>query len=301
MRLVIIFKLFAALVVISVMIFAGMLAWHVTVRPMGGVFDRIVPAPGDFSETSGEKEISRALDSREMPDLEPGEKAYQKAHELIAMGDIAGAREKLNTIVTIYSSSSSAATARAILGEMNFDDLLSADHKEGKKNYIVQKGDSFLAIALKQQTTVDCLMHLNALMDLSGLQPHEELLVLPLNFRLLVEPKSSSISLWDGGRFLKEFPVLRVEHAGALAAGHTTVDSKIASLGGKRLQPGMKGYRESDKSISLAKTGMLIRAMPSGAGDGTLQRGFYIAPEDMEELWLVTRQGNEVEIRLPAR
>jgi hypothetical protein len=277
-----------------------MLAWHVTKRPMGGVFERIVPVPGDFSGAPNEKEITRVLDSREMPDLEPGEKAFQKAHELIAMGDIAGAREKLNTIVTIYPGSSSASNARRILGEMNFDDLLSADHKEGKKSYIVQKGDSFMGIALKQQTTLDCLMHLNGLMDLGGLQPHEELWVLPLNFRLLVEPKSNSISLWDGGNFLKEFPVVRVEHAGPVAPVHTTVDSKIASFESKRLQPGMKGFRESDKSISLAKTGLQIRAMPSEAGGGAMQKGFYIAPEDMEELWLVTRPGNEVEIRLPA-
>jgi len=63
----------------------------------------------------------------------------------------------------------------------------------------------------------------------------------------------------------------------------------------------MKGFRESEKSISLAKTGLQIRAMPPEAGGGALQKGFYIAPEDMEELWLVTRPGNEVEIRLPAR
>lgn len=301
MRFVTVIRLFAALVVIGVMIFAGMLAWHVTVRPLGGVFDRIVPAPGDFSEAPGEKEIAKVLDSREMPDLEPGEKAFQKAHELIAMGDFAGAREKLNTIVTIYPGSSSAPNARRILGEMNFDDLLSAGHKEGKKLYTVQKGDTFLGIALKQQTTMDCLMHLNGLMDLTGLQPHEELLVLPLNFRLLVEPKSNSISLWDGGNFVKEFPVVRLEHSGPVPPVRTTVDAKIASFGGKRLQPGMKGFREADKSLSLAKTGLQIRAMPSEAGGGAMQKGFYIAPEDMEELWLVTRPGNEVEIRPPAR
>ena len=293
-------KLLAALAVLGVMVFAGLLAWHVTVRPVGGVFEKVVPAPGELAGAPPEKEITKVLEAKEMPDLEPGEKAFQKANELVAMGDLAGAREKLNTIVTIYPGSSCASSARHILGEMNLDDLLSADHREGKVSYMVQKGDSFVGIANKQQTTVDCLMHVNGLLELSGLQPREELLVLPLRFRLVIEPKARSLSLWDGGNFVKEYGIRRLEVPATLQAGHTVIDTKFATFGGKRLTPGMKGYRESEKTISLARIGLPVRSLPS-EGAGVLPKGVYLAPEDMEELWLVTRAGNEVEIRLPVR
>jgi hypothetical protein len=47
-------------------------------------------------------------------------------------------------------------------------------------------------------------MHLNGLLDLKGLQPREELVVMPLELRVMIEPGRKTLSLWDGGRFVKE-------------------------------------------------------------------------------------------------
>ncbi|MCB1130397.1 MAG: hypothetical protein KDN05_04655, partial [Verrucomicrobiae bacterium] len=92
-------KLVAALVVLAIMGFSGMLAYHVAVAPLGGVFERIVPNPVSIVAETNEKEIVAMLDAEDLPDVDPGEKAFQKAHELLALGRLPEAREKLTTIV----------------------------------------------------------------------------------------------------------------------------------------------------------------------------------------------------------
>src|SRR6478752_833468 len=142
-----VFKLFAAICVLAVMIFTGMLAWHVAVKPLGGVFAKIIPTPSEVAGKQPDADFAKMLDSAELPDIDPGERAFQKAHELLALGKINEAREKLGAIVVSYPSSSSAPIARRIVGEMNLDEVLSTSHMEGKKSHVVKKGDSFLRIA----------------------------------------------------------------------------------------------------------------------------------------------------------
>ena len=38
------------------------------------------------------------------------------------------------------------------------------------------------------QSSLDCLMHLNGLLDLNRLQPGDELVVMPLNLRVVIDP-----------------------------------------------------------------------------------------------------------------
>jgi hypothetical protein len=81
-------KLTAALGVILVMAFTGMLAYHVAVEPLGGVFARIIPDPVRIGDGQSDVDFAKMLDAAEMPDIDPGEKAFQKAHELLALGKL---------------------------------------------------------------------------------------------------------------------------------------------------------------------------------------------------------------------
>lgn len=287
-------KIIAALCVMAVMAFTGMLAWHVAVEPLGGVFSRLIPDPARIGDGRSDADFAKMLDSAEMPDIDPGEKSFQKAHELLALGKLDEAREKLTAIVNVYPSSASAPVARRIVGEMNLDEILSSAHMRGKQVHVVKRGDSFLGIAAKYNTTIDCLMHLNSMMELKGIQPGDELIVMPLDFRLLVEPRRKTVSLWQGGRFIREYPAL---HMAAVTAGaqRGTIQSKFAELDGKRVTPQSRDYREANKVIQTAKPQLQIRAWidesekPSG--------GILLRPQDMEEINLLTRVGNEVEIR----
>jgi len=302
MRIWTLIKIIAALAVLGVMGFTGMLAYHITVKPLGGVFAKIVPDPADVVSTQHAEEVDKMLDSKEMPDIEPGEKAYQKAIELIATGNSAEAREKLESIVTTYPSSSTASEARRIVGEMNLDEILSPEHMEGKSTHVVKPGDAYLSIANKNRTNLDCLMLLNGLTDFGGLHPGDDLIVMPLDFRILIEPQKKFLSLWSNGKFVKDYPIVRIEQLSSIAALKTTVDSRAGYFEGKKLVVGNKGYRQSEKVLQLAKSPIQIRPLPPSSEGGTiLPRGIYLKTSDMEELNLLTRPGNEVEIRLSPR
>ena len=296
MRFWTLFKLCAALGVMAVMVFTGMLAYHVRVAPLGGVFAKLIPNPTHVADGPGEADAAGMLDAADMPDTDPGEKVFQKAHELLAVGKLPEAREKLITIVNIFPASAAAPVARRIVGEMNLDDLLSSSLLEGKKIHVVKRGDSIFAIAAQNQTTIDCIMCLNSMMELKSIQPGDELVVMPLNFRLLVEPRRQALSLWDGGRFVREYPVL---HLGAAVAhpppSKSTISSKSAELAGKRVQPQARDYRAAAKVIQLAKSPVQIRGW-DGTGDKPAA-GILLKTQDMEELCLLTRVGNEVEFR----
>jgi len=300
MRLWTLVKLVAGAVVFAVTVFTLMLVWHVRREPLGGIFSELVPVRFD----------PRPIDTlpqanADLPEIDPGAKVFEKAREMIAVGDLAGARERLRTVVSIYPRSKAAPEARRIVGEMNLDELLSAGHMDGKTVHIVRPGESFLGIAAQHDTTLDCIMHLNGLLDLKGLHPGEELIVMPLELRVLVEPGRKILSLWDGGRFVKDYTLLSMDLAGLKGGLRTKISAKSGLSGERRVTPGMKEYRESSKVFALEKSPLQIRALDPSAerADGedlSPGPGFHLAPEDVEELALLLRPGNEVEIRAAA-
>lgn len=287
-------KIIAALCVMAVMALTAMLAYHVTVAPLGGFFSRVIPDPVGMAGARSDTELVKVLEADEMPDIDPGEKAFQKAHELLALGRIPEAREKLTTIVHVFPSSSSAPVARRILGEINLDEILSPSHMEGKQIHMVKRGDSLLGIAARYNTTIDCIMHLNSLMDLPRIQPGEELLVMPLELRILIEPKHKTLSLWDGGRFIREYPILHL-NASARNPRRAAISSKTAEFDGRRVTPQAKEYRAADKLITIDKPMLQIRGWDGN--DDKPAAGILLRAQDMEEIALLTRVGNEVEIR----
>ena len=302
MRLWTLIKLVAGAVVLAITVFTGLLVWHVQNEPLGGVFSELVPV-----QTDPKPVVSLPEANVNLPDIDPGAKVFEKATEMIAVGDLAGARERLRNIVSIYPRSKAAPEARRIVGEMNLDDLLSAVHMEGKEIHIVRPGETFYGIEAKHNTSLDCIMHLNGLMDLKGLQPGEELIVMPLDLRVLIEPGRKALSIWKGGQFIKEYPLLSANlgsHKGGLI---TKISSKSGIFDDRRIIPGARDYRASEKVFALEKTSLQIRSVRSdddsdkddhpATGPGP---GFQLSVEDAEELALLLRPGNEVEIRTAA-
>ena len=297
MRLWTLIKLVAGVVVLVVTIFTLMLAWHVQREPLGGIFTELVPVQFEPKPIESLPEADASL-----PEIDPGAKVFEKAKELIAVGDLPAARERLLMVVNIYPRSKAAPEARRIVGEMNLDDLLSAAHMDGKEIHIVRPGENFTGIAAKHKTTLDCIMHLNGLMGLQGLRPGEELVVMPLELRVLIEPARKTLSLWEGGRFIKEYPLLSMDLGAQKGGLRTKISSKAAIAGDRPVTPGMKNYCGSEKIFALEKSSLKIRSLdfakePGEAGDLSPGPGFHLAVEDAEELALLLRPGNEVEIR----
>jgi hypothetical protein len=289
-------KLAAALCVLGIILFTGMLAYHVSVSPLGGIFEKMIPRMASPTVAKqSDTELVKMLDAVELPDIDPGEKAFQKAHELLALGKTAEAREKLSNIVEVFPSSSSAVQARRIVGEMNLDEVFSSAHMEDKKIHIVKRGNSPNGIAAEHRTSLDLMMCLNGITELKGIQPGDEFIVMPLEFRLLIEPQRKAISLWSSGKFICEYPILSLGTTGKLPAGQTTIRSKSSELVGQRITPQSKEYRAADKIIQLAKPVLQIRSFAELKDDSG--KSIVLRTQDMEELNLLTRVGNEVEIR----
>ena len=290
-------KIVAGLVVFGVVIFTFLLVRHVRQEPMGGVFSELVPVAME-----AESIVTLPEARSDLPEIDPGAKVFEKARELIAVGDLSGARDKLRTIVSIYPRSKAAGEARRIVGEMNVDELLSTARMGNKRVHEVQRGDSYLAIAGKHDTSLDMIMHLNGLMDLRSLQPGDELIVMPLDFSLLIEPGRKAMSVWDDGRFVREYRLKAV--VGAPGGDmKTKIVGKSGFLGERRQSPASPGYRGADKVLSMDRVPATICGMPGGeeVDPEALPPGFYLDPADMEELALLLRPGNEVEFRSATR
>lgn len=289
-------KLMATLVVVAVLGFTAMLSWHVAVEPLGGIFETFIPEPVGKGKKQDDRDITRAMESTEVPDFDPAERPYQRARELLAMGRIPEARERLKALINSFPSSGSAPMARRILSEMNLDEVLSAQVTDGKQLYRVVGGDSYLAIAGRHKTTLENLFYLNSMLEMRGLRPGDELLVMPLNFRLLIEPRRSALSVWDEGRFVCEYPMLRVPASVTEGGRATEVEAKSAETPeGRRVLPGNAGYAAATKVIQIKQPALRIQ---SWAGEGEEPAGvILLAPADMEELNLLLRKGNVVEFR----
>jgi LysM repeat protein len=288
-------RIVAGLVVMAVVVFTLLMVRHVRHEPLGGIFARLVPVAFEAGPMTALPEAGADL-----PEVDPGMKVFEKARERIAVGDLAAARDRLRTVVSIYPRSQAAPEARRIVGEMNIDELLSGANMANKQVYKVVRGDSYLGIAAKHDTNLDMIMMLNGLMDLRSLQPGQELVLMPLNLRVLVEPKREALSLWDGGGFVKEYPLLAV--VGAPGGDQKTVIAgKSAVRDGKSFGQATEGYRGASKVLTVERMPLVIAAMPEDGDASALARGFYLSPPDMEELALLTRPGNQVEIRSAAR
>lgn len=294
MRISIIIKLIVALLVVGVLGFTGMLAWHVAVEPQGGVFERIIPGPRPILATERDEEFVRTLEAVEVPVIDPGESVFKQAREMIVMGNGEEAREKLGTIIHIYPTSSTAPAARRILGEMNLDQLLGTASMDGKVEYTVVRGDALFSMVSRHQTTLENLMHINGLTGFGPLRPGDRYILMPLNFRIIITPARQSLALWREGMFIREYPIMEFNHARASGPEVTRIESKSASVSGRRVQVLSDEYAGSDKIIHLAN-GISIR--PYHEDDDERPRGIHLRRVDIEELNLLVRTGNEVEFR----
>ncbi len=291
-------KIIAGLGVAGVVAFTAMLAYHIAVKPLGGIFEKIIPEAGSVLRVQKEEDFAKLLDAAEMPDFEPSDKAFSKAHELLALGKISEGREKLMAIVNVFPTSTAAPKARRIVGEMNLDEILSSDFTDGKSTYEVKRGDSYFAIAARNDTSLDILMHLNGMMELKNLQPGDDLQLMPLNFRIVIEPQRKSVALWDGAKFICEYNVVQMDGV-KLSSGKTTIATRRATLDGSSVSPTAKNYRSASKSILLKSPSVQI--LPYDASNETPPIGIFLREPDIEELYLLTRSGNEVEIRNPKK
>lgn len=238
--------------------------------------------------------------------FERGKREFNRALELIAMERLEDAREKLLFIQNIHGDSEFAPEARRILGEINLDEVLSVSNMSNKGVHVVEPGKGApLAIANKYKTTLDCLMFLNGFLDMSVLHPGDEIIVMPLDFKIVIDLANKRIELHhrDAERkehiFTKEYLIQKtdVSKIGSRPV-FGEVRSKIAEVNGRSYQPFHSKYRHGTKilTVKVGRRSIQLRQLPN-IDDEDPGRGIFLSQAAMEELAMLIRLGNEVEIK----
>lgn len=292
MRAITVIKAFALLVVCGVV---G--ATIYLIRDFSGSVEDLPGAMMQHQQEVEERLMAKAESGMES-DNEPGDKAFQRARELLAEESMLEAEEKLKYIVSFYPTADSAAQCRRILGEINLDRLLDPDWMEGKKVITVRPGDTFSRIISANETTMDSLVHLSKLKrsDHRSLHPGDKLTVMPMNLRAVIDLGRNTLTLWRGGAFIKEYPILDISYSQQAAKKHCKISLIRGWHDGKLYPSHAEQYAGSSKVMILSDKSLAIRGFSTDSDEVT-NLGFVLSHADMEELPLLLRPGNDVEIR----
>lgn len=255
----------------------------------------------------------------DLPRMDPGMKRFEAAAEMLHAGRIPEAREALFKLIQQFPDSASCTEAKRIIGEINMDELFSSEPVPGKRDYIVQPGDSLALIASRQGTTTDMLIRMNGLMS-TTLHPGDHLTVMPLEFNLLVDASAKTVALrrvvGEKEFFFKEYHArdLRLPEGLKLPA-EMEIRGKSAMLEGRALLPADARYMEADKWLPGSRTGVVLRTPPpvraipvqAQPSDGAAtpretaappppETGVFLSREDLEEIFILVRNGSKLYI-----
>lgn len=234
------------------------------------------------------------------PPPDPSLAAFEALRPMLE-ADSPEAQAAVGEFLTNYPDSPMASAARAALGRMNVTQLLSPAPSPEKTVYSVEKGDSLVKIASKFKTGAELIYRVNNLQSIN-LQIGQQLAIPKLDTALVVDRKAGTVTLQNGGAFLREYPVKSLKLTAAAKTGtvQTKVADKVAMKGSARVAFGTKDFEGSERWVMLALPGVMIRAVPPANPDGTepqMPPGILLDPADAEEIFVLTTRGTPVTIQ----
>ncbi len=277
-----------------------------------------------LKESQVENDIA-AMKGKDRPRIDPGVKRFEAAVELIRNGKIEEGREALYKLRLQFPESATCADAMRIIGEINMDQLYSPNNTAGKKDYIVQPGDSLNLIATKQGTTVDSIIRSSGLMSFN-LQPGDHLTIIPMDFHLGVSVSKKQVMLLrkvgDKEYLFKVYEAKDIRlPPGTRLPVEMEISGKNTIYDGKPIISTDPNYLDADKWLSGSKAGVSIRtppvaravpveepkapakkknlspaATPAPPPDVAAETGIFLAREDIEELIALVRRGSKLSL-----
>jgi LysM repeat protein len=262
--------------------------------------------------------VAMKKDGRPPPD--PGQHHFNIAVEMLRQKKLDAGRDGLYKLLRQFPRSPTTAEAKRIIGEMNLDNLYAHEAIGGKRDYIVQPGDSLLAIAGKHQTTLETLARVNGLTSYN-LQPGDLLFVIPMNFDLVVDASSKTVTVMREGRFFHQYAAIDLQLPPNLkvpSSLEVASKSAINPADGRVANPVTVAFISAEKRIVLNRKGststaLMIssptvvraqttpdnvpKAIPVEAeddGDAAPRTGLFLSAEDLEEIYPLLRRGSTV-------
>lgn len=255
------------------------------------------------------------LKKTDMPRIDPGAKRFEIAVSQIKDKKINEGRELLYKMLQQFPESATCSEAKRIIGEINLDELFSLKNKAGKKDYIVQPGDSLALIASKQGTNMDMIVRLNGLMS-TTLQPGDHLTLVPLDFSVVVDISDKTVTLrrkaGDKEYFFKEYHATDITlPSGMKAPSEMEIKGKSAVADGKSVLSTDPRYVDAEKWLPGSRTGIVLRTPPppkaipvpepaNAASNSALaetitpESGVFLERADLEELFALVRNGSKL-------
>lgn len=274
-----------------------------------------------LKENQVEKDIAK-MKGKDRPRIDPGIRRFEAAVDLIREGKTAEGLDALYKLRQQFPESGTCGEALRIIGEINMDQLYSSEHSAGKKDYIVQPGDSLNLIAGKHGTTVDSIIRSSGLMSFN-LQPGDHLTIIPMDFHLGVSVSKKQVMLFrkvgDKEYLFKVYEAKDIRlPPGTRLPLAMDIAGKNAIYDGKPVISTDPHYMRAEKWFSGTKAGMSIRtppvakavpveepsqvvakkgkgtpaspaAMPAPPPAATAETGIFLADEDIEELFALVR------------
>ncbi len=235
-------------------------------------------------------------DALERPDL--GKRHFDAAMDLLRKGELISARDRLLYLMQYFPESATFPEAKRVVGEVNLDLLLSKIPIPGKVDHKVKRGEALVTIASRNETTIDYIMRANGKTS-EFIFPDEELTVYPLKFRVEIDLKKNSVTVFDGDRFFKEYAIVtRNLPAEMKAPVATTVSERVAWHKDQPVNFTHPNYMSSAKWIRTGKIGLFLRQADAGPDGGGESRpfGIMVANPDLEELYTILRVGSKVDL-----
>lgn len=252
------------------------------------------------------KPLEKIIAENELVDFEPGQHEFNRGLELIALQRLDEAREKFLLIQNLYPNSRHAPEARRILGEMNLDEILSIENASNKKVHRVAPGEGYLGIANDYETTLDCIMFLNGLTELASLHAGDELIVMALDFKLMVNLPKKRVELFHRDHekkehvFAKAYPIIDTELGNLRSRAYQAkITRKLGEFKGRTYPPSHSKFRHALKVLGFKIENHYVQFRPLPAPDAEDPgQGFFLKNADMEEISMLIRVGNEVEVKV---
>lgn len=188
------------------------------------------------------------------PPPDPALPEFAKCMELKKEGKSVEAQQALEQFIINNPHSTKVEEAKKYLGDLNVDLFFSATPTPEKEQYMVRPGDAIAKIERKLKTTAELIMRTNNLDDPRRLRVGQVLWVSHPEFSLVIKRKEKSVTLYNHGKFFKQYPVKewKVPPAKPSPPIKAKVMEKVAWKEGKRVPIDSKDYLASGRWIVLS-------------------------------------------------
>lgn len=218
-----------------------------------------------------------------------------------ANGKLLVAKQMLDTIIEKYPQSNFMGSIQKELGELNIELLFSPVITPDSTEYVVQEGDTLVAIAQRFNTTVDLIKACNNLKS-NFIRPGDRLKVVPSKFSIVIDKSRNTLILKSDEKVVKVYSV-GTGVSGSTPVGEFQITNKLINPPWHKAGVGVIPYGDPGNILGTRWLGLDITGYgihgtwePETIGKQASAGCIRMYNEDVEELFRIVSDGTPVVI-----